>query len=113
MTTSTLETTFKPLPKQRAFDLQGLSFTTLSGVATLIIAAMVAVIMGNIILNGWSSVTWEFLSGAPREGMTRGGIFPAIYGTVLLVLLMVVALVPFGNQQTAWWQRNSPVTALD
>lgn len=96
MTTSTLESGFKPLPKRRAFDLTGRSFTTLAGVAALIIALMVAVIMGNIIFNGWSSITWEFLSGAPRQGMTQGGIFPAIYGTILLVLLMVVALVPFG-----------------
>lgn len=96
MSSSALETTFKPLPKQRAFDLQGVSFTALAGAAALIIALMVAVIMGNIILHGWSSITWEFLSGAPRQGMTEGGIFPAIYGTILLVLLMVVALVPFG-----------------
>ncbi len=96
MTTSTLETSFKPLPKRHAFDLTGRSFTTLAGGAALIIALMVAVIMGNIIFHGWSSITWEFLSGAPRQGMTAGGIFPAIYGTILLVLLMVVALVPFG-----------------
>lgn len=96
MTTSTLETTFKPLPKRHAFDLTGRSFTALAGGAALIIALMVAIIMGNIIFNGWSSITWEFLSGAPRHGMTAGGIFPAIYGTILLVLLMVVALLPFG-----------------
>ena len=96
MTSSTLDHPFQPLPKRHAFDLPGRSFTTLAGAAALIIALMVAVIMGNIILNGWSTITWEFLSGAPRHGMTEGGIFPAIYGTILLVLLMVVALVPFG-----------------
>lgn len=39
---------------------------------------------------------WEFLSGDPRESNTEGGIFPAIFGTVLMVLLMSVAAVPFG-----------------
>lgn len=39
---------------------------------------------------------WEFLSGEPRESNTEGGIFPAIFGTALMVLLMTVAVVPFG-----------------
>lgn len=86
----------RPLPRTRGFDLQGKSLTALSALAALLIAAMVAVILGNIVANGWQAVTWEFLAGNPRNGMTEGGIFPAIYGTVLLVLLMVIALIPFG-----------------
>ena len=39
---------------------------------------------------------WEFLSGDPRESNTEGGIFPAIFGTVLMVLLMSIAAVPLG-----------------
>jgi phosphate transport system permease protein len=39
---------------------------------------------------------WEFLAAAPRESNTEGGILPALYGTVLMVLLMTVAVVPFG-----------------
>jgi phosphate transport system permease protein len=38
----------------------------------------------------------EFLLGAPRESNTEGGIFPAIFGTVLMVFLMSVAVVPLG-----------------
>lgn len=95
MTTSTLDGV-RPLARRRRFDFSGWSFTTLSGLAALTIVAMVAVIMGNIVANGWQTLTWEFVTGAPREGMTQGGIWPAIYGTVLLVLLMVVALVPLG-----------------
>lgn len=38
----------------------------------------------------------EFLSGDPRESNTEGGIFPAIFGTVLMVMLMSAAAVPFG-----------------
>jgi phosphate transport system permease protein len=62
----------------------------------LLIVLMVAVIMGNIVWFGWRTVTWEFLAAPPREGMTAGGILPAIVGTVFLVILMLVALVPFG-----------------
>lgn len=42
------------------------------------------------------SRSWEFLSGEPRESNTEGGIFPALYGTVLMVVLMSLAAVPFG-----------------
>jgi phosphate transport system permease protein len=65
-------------------------------IATLVILLMIGTIIGNIVGNGWQRLTWEFLSSAPEQGMTAGGIFPAIYGTVLLVLLMSAAAVPFG-----------------
>ena len=39
---------------------------------------------------------WEFVSGEPREANTEGGIFPAIFGTVMLVLIMSIAVVPLG-----------------
>lgn len=39
---------------------------------------------------------WEFLSDEPREANTEGGIFPAIFGTILMVLLMSVFVTPFG-----------------
>jgi phosphate transport system permease protein len=44
----------------------------------------------------YASRLWEFLSGEPRESNTEGGIFPAIFGTVMMVLLMSVVAVPFG-----------------
>jgi len=39
---------------------------------------------------------WAFLSTEPREANTEGGVFPAIFGTVLMVLLMTVFVTPFG-----------------
>jgi phosphate transport system permease protein len=39
---------------------------------------------------------WEFVSGDPRESNTEGGIFPAIFGTVMMVLIMSVMVVPLG-----------------
>lgn len=79
--------------KRRAMDY---GFVGLTTAAVLLIVAMLAAVMGNILLNGWEQVTWEFLSAAPEQGMTEGGIFPAIYGTVLLVLLMTIFVVPLG-----------------
>jgi len=39
---------------------------------------------------------WEFISSDPREANTEGGIFPAIFGTVMMVLIMSVVVVPLG-----------------
>lgn len=39
---------------------------------------------------------WEFIADDPREANTEGGIFPAIYGTVLMVILMSIFVTPFG-----------------
>ncbi|NOZ37538.1 MAG: phosphate ABC transporter permease PstA [Gammaproteobacteria bacterium] len=39
---------------------------------------------------------WEFVSDDPREANTEGGIFPAIFGTVLMVMLMALLVTPFG-----------------
>mgnify|MGYP000312534312 CR=1 FL=1 len=39
---------------------------------------------------------WEFVSDEPREANTEGGIFPAIFGTVMMVILMSIFVTPFG-----------------
>ena len=39
---------------------------------------------------------WEFVSEEPREANTEGGIFPAIFGTVMMVMIMSVIVTPFG-----------------
>ena len=110
-----LHPALRPLDKIRRFDFASAGFTALAGLAALLIVAMVAIIMGNIVWFGWRAVTWEFLAAAPREGMTAGGIFPAIFGTCALVVLMVIALIPFGvgaaiylheyARPDAWWTR--------
>lgn len=71
-------------------------FASGSGSTVLVIVAVLAFIIGDILVHGLPRLSWEFLSQQPREGMTAGGIFPAIFGTVLLVLIMTVAVVPVG-----------------
>ena len=44
----------------------------------------------------YAAKLWEFISADPRESNTEGGVFPAIFGTVMMVLLMSIAVVPFG-----------------
>jgi phosphate transport system permease protein len=64
--------------------------------ATLLILSMLAIILFDILIGGMKIVSWEFISAAPREGMTKGGIMPAIFGTVAMTLLMTIAAVPAG-----------------
>lgn len=44
----------------------------------------------------YGSKAWEFVSDDPREANTEGGVFPAIFGTVLMVILMSIVVLPFG-----------------
>lgn len=47
-------------------------------------------------LSVWGERVFEFVSDDPRESNTEGGIFPALFGTVMMVLLMSLAVAPFG-----------------
>lgn len=67
-----------------------------------------------IIRLGASSITWTFLFDIPREGMTQGGIFPAILGTTLVTFVTTIFAIPIGvgtaiylNEYAihSWWTR--------
>jgi len=47
-------------------------------------------------LGVYFSRLWEFVADEPRESNTEGGVFPAIFGTVMMVVLMSAAVMPFG-----------------
>ncbi|MCB2231712.1 phosphate ABC transporter permease PstA [bacterium] len=78
-------------PKSSGVIPRGLTF-----LAVLLILLILAIIMGSIVWGGAGVVSWDFLSSPPEDGMEAGGVFPAIFGTVALVLLMVIAVVPIG-----------------
>jgi phosphate transport system permease protein len=67
-----------------------------SGAALLIVLTILAVILFDIIRHGAPRLTIAFLTEAPRNGMTEGGIFPAIIGMLEMVILMTLAGVPVG-----------------
>lgn len=67
-------------------------FTSLSYFVVLILFT----ILGFIILKGASVISWDFLTKAPEEGMTAGGIYPAIIGTLYLVLGSSLISFPIG-----------------
>ncbi|MGB5106989.1 MAG: phosphate ABC transporter permease PstA [Candidatus Zixiibacteriota bacterium] len=77
--------------KTRGYLPRGLAIA-----ATVIIILMLVLILGNVVIHGFGAISWEFLSKAPEQGLEAGGIFPAIVGTLFLVLLMVITGVPIG-----------------
>lgn len=63
---------------------------------TGIVCFFLVVILYDIISLGASSLSWEFISSQPTNGMTQGGILPAIMGTVLVTLITAIVAAPFG-----------------
>ena len=69
------------------------------GIFTLLSYLVVVIlffILGFIIIQGGKVISWDFLTEAPAEGMTAGGIFPAIVGTLYLVLGSSLISFPIG-----------------
>lgn len=56
----------------------------------------ILIVIGSIVLRGMSAMSWEFLTQMPRDGMKAGGIFPAIVGTILLMIGTAVVAIPVG-----------------
>lgn len=67
----------------------------ITAVAGLVIVPVFLVIVF-IFYNGIGAISWEFLTQPPRQGMTEGGILPAILGTIFLTLGTAVAAIPIG-----------------
>lgn len=80
--------TRKQLSQYIAFS----SFTIIS----FVVVGILFVILGFIIVRGASVISWDFITGMPEEGMTRGGILPAIIGTGCLILGSMIFAFPIG-----------------
>ena len=65
-------------------------------VMTLMLVIPVLIIIGLLIVRGGPAISWVFLTEFPRNGMTEGGIFPALAGTVFLVGLALLFSLPLG-----------------
>jgi len=90
----------KPMFAETALNVrdkkvQGL-FRLIFGLMTVLLIIPVLVIMGMLVYKGGSIITIDFLFTAPTDGMTAGGIFPALFGTVWLVAVALLISVPIG-----------------
>jgi phosphate transport system permease protein len=74
---------------------QRLAFFVLGALGYFIVAILL-IILSFIVYNGASVISWDFLTKMPEEGMTSGGIFPAIVGTFYLVSGSILFAFPIG-----------------
>lgn len=61
-----------------------------------LVLAVLLIFLYDIGSKGGGAISWEFLTKAPRRGMTEGGIFPAIMGTFLVTIVTAILAVPLG-----------------
>ena len=105
-------TSSMPLPKR----LIGFFAVAIALTAAVAVLGIVLGMVGSFVSNGGAGVTWTFLSEFPRNNNTEGGIWPALAGTTLLVLLMTILGVPVGTataiyltefaKQDSWFARS-------
>lgn len=74
---------------------QTIAFTSFRILSALVVFILFA-ILGFIIVRGFKVLNWEFIFGMPQEGLTKGGIWPAIVGTFYLVLGSMLFAFPIG-----------------
>jgi phosphate transport system permease protein len=74
---------------------QNIAFSILGAVTLLIVIPILLVIL-YVAVNGAGAISWSFITEAPRNGMKAGGIFPAIVGTILLVIGTMLFSLPLG-----------------
>ncbi|MCX4026555.1 phosphate ABC transporter permease PstA [Spartinivicinus marinus] len=102
-----LQAQYKQLEKKLAklhisFQRDSIVVDSVDGNTTEISLAKVVRAYQPNAMNLWQKIAfygekvWEFVSDEPREANTEGGIFPAIFGTVMMVILMSVMVTPFG-----------------
>jgi len=69
---------------------------TILGLITLLIVLPIVLTIIYVAKNGAGTVTWEFITQPPRSGMREGGIFPAIIGTIVLIIGTMLFSLPLG-----------------
>ena len=78
------------------------------GSMTGLLILPVILILGTLIYKGAPVISFEFLFTSPTNGMTAGGIFPALLGTVLLVVVALLASVPLGVAAAIYLSEYAP-----
>lgn len=78
-------------------NIKSVLITGITASSVVIIIAVILLITGIIVYESRISFSWEFLTSFPTDGMTKGGILPAIIGTAIMVIVMSIAAVPFGT----------------
>ena len=85
-------------------------WTLLAG--TLLLILPVVTILGVLVVKGGPAISWSFLVEEPTNGMTAGGVLPALVGTVWLVVVALLASVPVGVAAALYLSEYAPDNAV-
>ncbi|MDP6988085.1 MAG: phosphate ABC transporter permease PstA [Planctomycetota bacterium] len=88
------------------------AFRLLFGAMTALLILPVLLILGMLVWKGHSIFSFEFFFTNPRNGMTEGGIFPALIGTLYLVTVALFASVPLGVAAAVYLSEYAPDNLL-
>jgi phosphate transport system permease protein len=99
---------FEASPLNRKNETRQRLFRLGLGTMTGLLILPVILIMGTLIYKGAPVISFEFLFASPTNGMTAGGIFPALLGTVLLVVVALIASVPLGIAAAIYLSEYAP-----
>lgn len=101
--------------KAERFDYASFFFSGLTGLATLLILAILVVILGNIVLHGLPSFSWRFVSTIPKKDFfdpATTGVLPMIIGTTIRVFVMTLFVLPVGVITAIYLTEYAPGTSL-
>jgi len=85
--------------RKHQFRFGSFFFSGLTGLATFVILAMLAIIFGNILIMGWPGLSWGFITRGTEQDMfdvNKAGVLPMIVGTSARVILMTIFVIPVG-----------------
>ena len=105
----------KPQTKQK------IAFTLL-GLAAVAVIVPVILVLAILVQRGLPAISWQFLTEMPKMGMRAGGIFPAIMGTLCLVVCAISVALPLGvltaiylveYAKKNWWTRMIEIAIVN
>jgi len=74
---------------------QNIAFNLFRVFSAIVVLSLIA-ILSFIVYNGFGAINWNFITSMPDDGMTKGGIYPAIIGTLCLVAGSMIFAIPVG-----------------
>jgi len=100
---------------RRSVRLLEWAFVVAASFSMAVVVLLIAWIFVPILYYGAKVVTPSFLFESPKKGMTAGGILPAIFGTLSLVTLMILAALPVGIATAVYlveYVQDSPIARV-
>ncbi|MBF0610288.1 MAG: phosphate ABC transporter permease PstA [Magnetococcales bacterium] len=83
-------------------------FRAIFGLMAVVLIIPVALIIYTLVQKGGHAISWDFLTTYPTNGMTAGGIYPALLGTIWLVVVSLLASVPLGVAAAVYLSEYAP-----